>query len=44
MTQYRLSVWHDGEYPTREPEIMDQMSAQVGAFNDDLQASRVWGP
>lgn len=42
MTQYLLSVWHDGEYPTPEPEIMDQMFAQVGAFNDDLQASGAW--
>lgn len=39
MTQYLLSVWHDGDYPTPEPEVMEQMFAQVDAFNADLQTS-----
>ena len=39
MTQYLLSVWHDGdEYPMPEPDVLEQMHAQVGAFNDELMA------
>ena len=39
MTQFLLSVWHDGEYRTPEPEAMEQMFAQVDAFNAELQAA-----
>jgi hypothetical protein len=39
MSQFLLSVWHDGEYPTPAPEVLEQMFAQVGAFNDDLAAA-----
>lgn len=41
MSQFLLSVWHDGEYPTPAPDVMEQMFAQVGAFNDDLIAAGV---
>ena len=39
MTQFLLSVWHDGEYPAPEPEAMEQMFAQVDAYNAELQAA-----
>ena len=42
MTQYLLSVWHDGDYPTPEPEVMQQMFAQVDAFNAEVQAAGAW--
>jgi hypothetical protein len=42
MTQYMLSVWHDGDYPTPAPEDQDRMFAQVNAFNAEVQASGVW--
>jgi hypothetical protein len=42
MTQYLLSVWHEGEYPTPDPEAMKEMFAQVDAFNDELRASGAW--
>lgn len=42
MTQFLLSVWSDGEYPAPEPEAMEQMFAQVDAFNAELQASGAW--
>ncbi len=42
MTQYLLAVWHDGDYPTPAADVMEQMHAQVGAFNDDLIGSGVF--
>ena len=42
MTQYLLSVWHDGDYPTPEPEVMQQMFADVSAFNNELQSAGAW--
>lgn len=39
MKQYLLSVMHDGDYPTPEPEVMQAMFAQVDAFNRELQES-----
>ena len=42
MTQYMLSVWHDGDYPTPEPEVMEQMFAQVDAFNAEVQGAGAW--
>jgi hypothetical protein len=42
MTQYMLSVWHDGDYPTPEPEVMEKMFAQVEAFNAEVQAAGAW--
>ena len=42
MTQYLLSVWHDGDFPTPEPEVMEKMFAQVDAFNAEVQAAGVW--
>jgi hypothetical protein len=44
MPQYLLSVCHDGPYPDLDfgdPEIQ-QMVADVGAFNDKLQAAGAW--
>ena len=42
MTQYLLSVWHDGDYPTPGPEEQERMIAQVDAFNADVQSAGVW--
>ena len=42
MKQYLLSVHHDGDFPTPEPEVMQRMFAQVDAFNQKLQASGAW--
>jgi hypothetical protein len=42
MTQYLLSVWHDGDYPTPEPEVMERMFAQVDAFNAEVTSSGAW--
>ena len=39
MSQYLLSVWHEGEYPTPAPEVMERMHAQVGALNAELLAA-----
>jgi hypothetical protein len=39
MPQYLLSVWHDGDYPTPDPTVMQTMIADVGAFNEALMAS-----
>ncbi len=43
MAQYLMSVWHDDEYEVdfSSPE-MQQRVAQVGAFNDELQATGAW--
>lgn len=42
MKQYLLSVHHDGDFPTPEPEVMKRMFAQVEAFNASLQESGAW--
>jgi hypothetical protein len=42
MSQYLLSVWHDGEYPLPDPERDQRMMNQVGAFNEKLMASGAW--
>ena len=42
MKQYLLSVMHEGDYPTPEPEVMEQMFKQVGEFNERIQASGAW--
>jgi hypothetical protein len=42
MKQYLLSVQHDGDFPTPEPEVMEQMFTAVDAFNQELQASGSW--
>ncbi len=36
MKQYLLSVHHEGELATPEPEVMQQMLADVEAFNEHL--------
>ena len=44
MSQYLLSVWHDGPYDDidyNSPEAQRQM-AQVSAFNDTLQQTGAW--
>jgi hypothetical protein len=43
MAQYLMSVWHDDTYQLdfASPEAQ-RMFAQVGAFNDKLQASGAW--
>jgi hypothetical protein len=47
MAQYMLSVCHDGPYPAFEdldfsdPDLQRQ-AAQVGAFNEELQAAGAW--
>jgi hypothetical protein len=43
MSQYLLSVWHDDTYEVDfSGEDAQRMVAQVGAFNDELQASGAW--
>ena len=42
MKQYLLSVHHEGDFPTPEPEEMQRMFAQVDAFNTSLQESGAW--
>ena len=42
MKQYLLSVHHEGDFPTPEPEDMQRMFAQVDAFNQKLQESGAW--
>ena len=42
MKQYLLSVMHEGDYPTPEPAVMEQMHKQVMAFNDRITASGAW--
>ena len=43
MPQYLMSVWHDDEFEVdfSTPEAQ-RMGAQVGAFNDELQAAGAW--
>lgn len=42
MTQYMLSVWHDGDYPTPTSDQMQRVLAQVGAFNDEVLTAGIW--
>lgn len=43
MSQYLLSVWHDGEYEVDfESEDMQRVVAQVDTFNTELQEAGVW--
>ncbi len=44
MTQYLMSVWHDGEYSDSDvdPETMERMVTQVSAFNEELTAAGAW--
>lgn len=42
MKQYLLSVHHDGDFPTPEPEVMQAMFQAVDAFNAELQESGHW--
>ncbi len=42
MKQYLLSVHHDGDFPTPEPEVMQQMFKAVEEFNNELQESGSW--
>ena len=42
MTQYLLSVWHDGEFALPDADIDEDRIAQVGAFNTALQESGSW--
>ena len=42
MKQYLLSVHHDGDFPTPDPDDMQRMFAQVDAFNTQLQESGAW--
>jgi hypothetical protein len=43
MAQYLLSVWHDEDYEVDfSGEEMQRIGAQVGAFNEELQASGSW--
>ena len=43
MPQYLLSVWHDDAYDVdfTTPDAQ-RIGAQVGAFNDEIQAAAVW--
>jgi hypothetical protein len=42
MTQYLLSVWHDGDFEMPDPEVMQKVFAQVDAFNAEVQAAGAW--
>ncbi len=42
MTQYLLSVWHEGEYELPDPETQEHVIAQVDSFNAKLQAAGAW--
>src|SRR3954451_4823623 len=42
MTQYLLSVWHDGDVEMPDPETMERMFAQVDAFNAEVQEAGAW--
>ncbi len=42
MTQYLLSVWHVGDYPTPPPDQLEKMMADVGAFNAELQQAGMY--
>ena len=43
MAQYLLSVWHDEEYGLDfSGEVAERLQAQVGKFNEELQAAGAW--
>ncbi len=43
MAQYLLSVWHDEDYEVDfSGDDMQRLAAQVGAFNEELQAAGGW--
>jgi hypothetical protein len=44
MPQYLLSVWHDAPYDDLDFDTADaqRQMAQVGAFNESLQAAGAW--
>lgn len=43
MSQYLLSVWHEGaDYPEPSSDDMQRAYAQVDAFNAELTASGQW--
>ena len=43
MAQYLMSVWHDEEYDVDFTSPTTQrMFAQVGAFNEELEAAGAW--
>ena len=39
MTQYLLSVWHDGDFELPDPVVMGAVIAQVDAFNGELMTA-----
>jgi hypothetical protein len=42
MQEYMLSVHHDGDFPAPDPEVMQQMFADVEAFNESLRQTGAW--
>lgn len=43
MSQYLMSVWHDEEYEVDfSTEEIQRLTAQVGAFNDELTTAGAW--
>ncbi|HEU5084880.1 MAG TPA: YciI family protein [Acidimicrobiales bacterium] len=43
MAQYLLSVWHDEDYDVEDPgDDFPRLAAQVGAFNEELEAAGAW--
>jgi hypothetical protein len=42
MTQYMLSVNHDGAYPEMAEDEMQEAFAAVGAFNEEITANGKW--
>ena len=43
MPQYMMSVWHDDDYELDfSGEDAERMVAQVGAYNEELQAAGAW--
>ena len=43
MPQYLMSVWHDEEYEVDfSSDEAQRLFAQVGAFNDELNAAGAW--
>ena len=43
MTQYLMSVWHDGDYEVDfTSEEMQRNVARVGAYNEELMAAGAW--
>jgi len=43
MPQYLLSVWHDDDYGVEDPgPDFPRLAAQVGRFNEELEAAGAW--